>query len=69
MDMMRPKVTVCVPVYNSEMYIERCVRSLLEQTLKDVEFIFVNDCSTDSTGEILACTKCGYVIKANKNNL
>lgn len=49
MDMMRPKVTVCVPVYNSEMYIERCVRSLLEQTLKDVEFIFVNDCSTDSS--------------------
>lgn len=38
-----PKVSVCVPIYNVEKYIEKCVRSLFEQTLDDIEYIFVND--------------------------
>lgn len=47
-----PKVSVIVPVYG-EKYIERCVRSLLDQTLDDVEFIFVDDRSPDSAYEIV----------------
>ena len=37
-----PKVSVIVPIYNVERYIERCVRSLLEQTLDGIEFIFAS---------------------------
>lgn len=44
-----PKVSVIVPVYNAEKTIERCVRSLLSQTLQDIEIIFVDDCSTDNS--------------------
>ena len=48
------KISVCVPVYGVEKYIERCARSLFEQTLQDdVEFIFVNDCTKDNSIEIL----------------
>ena len=48
-----PKVSVCVPIYNVEKYIEKCVRSLFEQTLDDIEYIFVDDCSQDQSIEIL----------------
>lgn len=45
--MKRPKVSVIIPVYKSEPYIERCVRSLFGQTLDDLEFVFIDDCSPD----------------------
>lgn len=48
-----PKVTVIVPVYGVEKYIERCARSLFEQTLDDIEYIFINDCTKDLSIEIL----------------
>ena len=48
------KVSVVVPVYNAEKYLERCLDSLRKQTLKDIEIICVNDGSTDGSGEILA---------------
>lgn len=51
-----PKVSVIVPVYQVEKYIERCVRSLMEQTLEEIEYIFVDDCSTDSSDAILKKT-------------
>lgn len=51
--MSNSKVSVIVPVYKAEKYIERCVRSLMEQTLKEMEFIFVNDCTPDRSMEIL----------------
>ena len=41
------KVSVIVPVYNVELYIERCARSLFEQSLEDIEIIFVDDRSPD----------------------
>jgi len=43
------KVSVIIPVYNAEPYIERCVRSLFGQTLDDMEFIFVDDSSPDNS--------------------
>ena len=49
---MEPKVSVIVPVYNGEKYVENCCRQLSGQTLKDMEFILVNDGSTDRTSEI-----------------
>ena len=45
----RPKVSVIIPVYNVEKYIERCARSLFGQTLDDIEYIFIDDCSTDNS--------------------
>ena len=48
-----PKVSVIIPVYGVEQYIERCARSLFEQTLEDIEFIFVDDCTPDKSIEIL----------------
>lgn len=48
-----PKVSVIVPVYGVELYIERCVRSLFEQTLKDIEYLFIDDCSPDKSIEVL----------------
>ena len=48
-----PKVSVIVPVYKVEKYIEKCVRSLFGQTLDDIEYIFVNDCTPDASMEVL----------------
>lgn len=48
-----PKVSVVIPVYNVANYIERCSRSLFEQTLDDMEFIFVDDASPDNSIQIL----------------
>ena len=44
-----PKVSVIVTIYNREKYIEKCVRSLMEQTLDDVEFVCIDDASTDAS--------------------
>lgn len=46
-------VSIIIPIYNVEKFIQRCVYSLLEQTLEDIEYIFVNDASTDKSLEIL----------------
>ncbi|MCX4276033.1 MAG: glycosyltransferase [Candidatus Gastranaerophilales bacterium] len=48
-----PKVSVIIPVYNVEQYLERCLDSVINQTLKDIEIICVDDCSTDNSLEIL----------------
>lgn len=46
-------VSVVIPVYNTSRFLHQCVDSLINQTLKDVEFIFVDDGSTDDSVEIL----------------
>lgn len=48
-----PKVSVIVPVYNVERYIERCAMSLFKQTLNDVEYIFIDDCTPDDSMSVL----------------
>jgi glycosyltransferase involved in cell wall biosynthesis len=48
-----PKVSVIVPFYKVEKYIEKCASSLLQQTLDDMEFIFVDDCGEDNSANIL----------------
>ena len=46
------KVSVVVPIYNVEEYLERCIKSLVKQTLEDIEIILVNDGSRDKSGTI-----------------
>ena len=48
-----PKVSVIIPVYNVEKHLERCLDSVVNQTLKDIEIICVNDASTDNSINIL----------------
>lgn len=47
-----PSVSVVVPIYNTEVYLPKCVDSLLSQSLGDVEVVLVDDGSTDSSGAI-----------------
>lgn len=51
--MKNAKVTVIVPVYNVEKYLEECLESIINQTLKELEIICVNDGSIDKSGMIL----------------
>lgn len=48
-----PKVSVIIPVYNVEPYLPRCLDSVINQTLEDIEIICINDCSTDNSLAIL----------------
>lgn len=50
------KVSVCVPIYRVSKFIERCVKSLMEQSLDSIEYIFVDDCSPDNSIELLKTT-------------
>lgn len=48
-----PKVSVVVPIYNSEMFLPKCLDSIVNQTLEDIQIICVDDGSTDSSGAII----------------
>lgn len=50
--LIRPKVSIVVPIYNVEKYLHRCVNSLIRQTLKDIEIILVDDGSPDNCPKI-----------------
>lgn len=50
---MEYSVSVIIPVYNVGKFIERCARSLMEQTMDNVEYIFVDDASPDNSIQIL----------------
>lgn len=56
------KISIIIPVYNVEKYLERCVSSVLSQTLNDIEIILVDDGSTDSSGSL--CDS--FAIKDNR---
>ena len=47
------KVSVIIPVYNVEKYLRECLDSVINQTLRDIEIICINDGSTDGSLEIL----------------
>ncbi len=63
-----PKVSIVVPIYKSEKYIERCARSLFNQTLDNIEFIFIDDCSPDQSIKILDNIIEEYKTKIERNN-
>ena len=48
-----PKITVIIPIYNAELYLERCIDSIVNQSFKDIELICVNDGSTDNSEQII----------------
>lgn len=50
---MRHKISLIIPVYNVEKYLAECLDSCINQTLRDIEIICVNDCSTDTSAIIL----------------
>ena len=47
------KVSIIVPVYNAEKYIKECFHSIVNQTYKDLEILFIDDCGTDNSSSIL----------------
>ena len=51
-ELMRPMVSIVVPIYNAEQYLRRCVDSILNQEYTDFELLLVNDGSTDASGDI-----------------
>ena len=50
---MNPKISIIVPIYNVEKYLPKCIDSIINQTLENIEIILVNDGSTDSCAEII----------------
>ena len=48
-----PKISVIIPVYNTEKYVRKCLESVKNQTFKDIEIIVVNDGSTDNSSKII----------------
>ena len=49
---MTPKISVIIPVYNTEKYLHRCIDSVLAQTYQDFELLLIDDGSKDSSGAI-----------------
>lgn len=62
------KVSIIVPIYNSELYISECINSILNQTYKDIEIILVNDGSTDNSLNICKKYKDNRIVIINKDN-
>lgn len=64
------KISVIIPVYNTEKFLERCLNSVIKQTLKEIEIIVVNDGSTDNSLEIIKKIKetDARIILINKEN-
>lgn len=58
----QPKVSVIIPVYNTEKYLRQCLDSVVSQTLRDIEIICIDDGSTDSSPDIL----CEYATKDSR---
>lgn len=65
-----PKVSIIVPIYNSEMHLSRCIDSILAQTYTDFELILINDGSNDNSGKLCDdyATKDKRIIVIHKEN-
>lgn len=69
---MQKKISVIIPVYNAEKYIRQCLESIINQTFKDIEIICIDDCSKDSSFDILkefAEKDCRIKVYKNKKNI
>ena len=65
-----PIISVVMPVYNAESFLEEAINSILRQTFYDFEFIIINDGSTDKTEEIILSYKDSRILyqKNEKNS-
>ena len=50
---MTPLVTIYTPVYNGEKHIGKCIESILNQTYRNIQYLIIDDCSTDNTPDII----------------
>ena len=57
---MHKKVSIIIPIYNVEQYLEKCLNSVIHQTYKNLEIICVNDCSPDNSQKIIERYKIEY---------
>ncbi|HDK6735333.1 TPA: glycosyltransferase family 2 protein, partial [Klebsiella pneumoniae] len=57
------KISVIIPAFNAELYIEECIQSVLDNEYPDVEIIIINDGSTDRTGDIINSFKEPFIHK------
>ena len=62
---MEPKLSVIIPVFNGDRYIGRCIDFVLNQSLKDIQVIVVNDGSSDCTAQIVQ----KYIAETNRVKL
>ena len=62
------KISVIVPIYNSEKYISNCIDSILSQEYKDFELLLINDGSTDNTINIINSYNDGRIKIYNQEN-
>jgi glycosyltransferase involved in cell wall biosynthesis len=65
----KPTVSVIIPVYNSEKYLKKCLDSIVNQTLKNIEIIIINDGSNDNSEDIVKSykdTRIKYIAQENK---
>ena len=63
------KVSLIVPIYNSSKYLKKCLDSLVNQTLKDIEIILINDGSTDDSEKLIKNyedKRIKYILKKNE---
>ena len=51
--MKKIQISVIIPVYNTEKYLERCINSVVSQNFRDIEIIIINDCSEDNSLKII----------------
>lgn len=67
---MNPKISVIIPVYNTERYLKECLDSVVNQTLKDIEIIIVNDASPDNSISIINdyASNDGRIVVIDKKN-
>ena len=67
---LRPKITVLMPVYNGELYLQDSIESILGQTFRNFEFLIINDGSTDRSHEIISSYKDSRIrLLDNRSNL
>ena len=67
---MEPLISIIVPIYNVEKYLDKCIKSIINQTLKEIEIILVDDGSTDSSPRIIDeyAKKDKRIIEIHKEN-
>jgi len=67
---MNPKISVIIPVYNTEQYLKECLDSVVNQTLKDIEIIIINDASPDNSISIINdyASNDGRIVVIDKKN-